>query len=207
MKSPQTLPDLDDGTLDRNPIKQFTQWYRLAIDHGIKLPDAMSLATATKDGKPSVRIVLLKRVDERGFEFYSNYDSRKGKELSENPRAALAFHWAEFDRSVRVEGTVTKLTPEESDSYFATRPREGQLSSLTSSQSRVVESRAQLDGRYEELRREYEGRNIPRPPHWGGYRLKPEVIEFWQQRFARLNDRILYTLNPDGNWSVSRLSP
>lgn len=207
MKSPQTLPDLDDGTLDRDPIKQFTEWYRLAVDHGIKLPHAMSLATATKDGKPSVRIVLLKRVDEWGFEFYSNYDSRKGKELSENPRAALVLHWAEFDRSVRVEGVVSRLTREESDAYFATRPREGQLSSLTSSQSRVVESRAQLDERYEELRREYEGRKIPRPPHWGGYRLKPEVIEFWQQRFARLNDRIQYRLMPDGSWSVCRLAP
>ncbi len=206
-KPPPVLPDLDDGILDPDPIKQFSEWYRFAVHQGVKLPDAMSLATATKDGRPSVRIVLLKRVDERGFEFYSNYESRKGRELSENPRAALAFHWAELERSVRVEGSVTKLTPEESDSYFATRPREGQLSSLTSSQSRVVENRAQLDQRYEELRQKYEGRKIPRPQHWGGYRLKPDAIEFWQQRFARLNDRILYTLGSDGRWSVCRLSP
>ena len=201
------LPDLDDGILDADPIKQFKEWYRLVVERGNRLSDAMSLATATRDGKPSVRTVLLKRVDERGFEFYSNYESRKGRELFENPVAALAFHWPEFDRSVRVEGMVTRISPEESDAYFATRPREGQLSSLTSAQSRVVESRESLDRRFNELQREFEGKQIPRPPQWGGYRLKPVSIEFWQQRFARLNDRILYTLSRDGTWSVSRLSP
>jgi len=207
MNKQPTLPDLDDDILDRDPIKQFNEWYQLAIDHGLKHPGAMSLATATRDGMPSVRIVLLKQSDRRGFVFYSNYESRKGRELAENPKAALAFFWPEFDRSIRIEGMITKLSSEESDKYFAERPREGQLSSLTSAQSRIVKNRAELDERYEKLRNEYEGKEIARPSHWGGYRLKPEAIEFWQHRYARLNDRILYTLMTDGSWSVCRLAP
>jgi pyridoxamine 5'-phosphate oxidase len=201
------LPHLDDGVLDPDPFKQFSAWYRLALEHGAGMPDAMALATATKEGRPSVRMVLLKQVDRNGFVFYSNYESRKGKELSENPRAALTFFWPELDRSIRIEGSVEKLTEEESDRYFASRPRESQLSSLTSLQSSIVGSRAVLDLQYENLKREYEGRQIPRPSSWGGYRLRPERIEFWQQRVARLNDRILFTLGPDGSWSVSRLAP
>jgi pyridoxamine 5'-phosphate oxidase len=139
--------------------------------------------------------------------FYTNYDSRKGKELSANPAAALVFFWEEVNRSVRVEGNVTKLSPDESDEYFATRPRDGQLSSLTSSQSEVVESREVLDKRFEELKEKYEGKTIPRPSYWGGYRVYPHRIEFWQQRFARLNDRIEYQRSNDGTWLMRRLQP
>jgi len=206
-KQKTQIPELNDGVLSEDPISQFNDWYRQAVERGIAMPDAMALATATRDGRPSVRMVLLKQVDKGGLVFYTNYESRKGKELSENPRAALTFFWAELNRSVRVEGFVEKLSEGESDRYFASRPRESQLSSHVSSQSSVVEGRAQLDGKYEQLRSDFEGRPIPRPALWGGYRLRPERIEFWQQRFARLNDRILFTLGPDGSWSTCRLAP
>ncbi len=198
---------LDDGVLNPDPFKQFKEWYNIAVKANLKQPDAMTLATATKDGKPSVRTVLLKQVDHRGFVFYTNYDSRKGRELSANPNGALVLHWSELDRAVRIEGPVAKISPDESDAYFATRPRESQLCSLTSPQSHVVSSRAELDSRYEELRKKYEGKKIPRPSNWGGYRLLPDRIEFWQQRYARLNDRILYELQPDGRWKMGRLAP
>jgi len=201
------VPDLDDGILGPDPIKQFREWYELVLRNGKKLPDAVSLATATRSGRPSVRTVLLKEVEPGGFVFFSNYESRKGKELTENPWGALAFHWPEFDRAVRVEGPVQRVSREESERYFATRQREGQLSSLTSAQSRVVTSRAALDHRFEELKKEYEGKTIVCPEYWGGYRLRPDRIEFWQQRFARLNDRIEYRLQTDGKWLISRLAP
>lgn len=201
------VPDLDDGILDPDPIKQFNQWFSLVVESGAKLPDAVALATATRSGRPSVRTVLLKRADAGGFVFYSNYESRKGAELAENPHAALGFHWAAFDRAVRVEGPVERLNREESVRYFATRPRESQLSTLTSAQSRVVSSRGYLDRRYEELQLELEGKEIACPAYWGGYALKPVRIEFWQQRFARLNDRIEYSLQRDGSWVMVRLAP
>jgi pyridoxamine 5'-phosphate oxidase len=167
----------------------------------------MILSTASSDSKPSARIVLLKHVDAEGFVFYTNYNSRKGRELADNPVAALVFFWPALDCQVRVEGPVAKLAAGESDAYFRTRPRDGQLSSLTSNQSEIVGSRAELDNRFEELRREYEGKPIPRPVHWGGYRLRPDRIEFWQTRFARMNDRVLYELESDGRWSIRRLAP
>jgi len=201
------FPHLDVGGLDPDPIKQFSHWYDAAWAAGIKLPDAMTLATATGNGKPSARIVLLKNVDQGGFVFYTNYDSRKGAELSDNPRAALVFYWTELDRSVRIEGRVSKISAEESDAYFATRPRESRLSSLASAQSRVLSNREELDRRFEELRKQFDGRPIPRPEQWGGYRLEPDAIEFWQQRYARLNDRILYERQPDGSWTMRRLAP
>jgi len=202
-----TLPLLDDGVLDPDPIVQFKEWFDIACNTGIKLPEVMTLATATRDGSPSARPVLLKQVDHGGFVFYTSYESRKGREISENPRGALVFYWAELDRSVRVEGSIEKISLEESNAYFTSRPRESQLSSHVSSQSRVVSSRAELDQRFEELRKQFEGKKIPRPPHWGGYRLRPERIEFWQQRYARLNDRILYELQRNGSWSMKRLAP
>ncbi|MBM2846638.1 MAG: pyridoxamine 5'-phosphate oxidase [Bacteroidetes bacterium] len=205
--STRTYPDLDERIMHADPIVQFQHWFDDAEKAGITQPEAMTLATASADGRPSARVVLLKLVDERGFVFYTNYDSRKGKELSANPVAALVFFWEEMNRSVRVEGNVTKLSPYESDEYFATRPRDGQLSSLTSSQSEVVESREVLDRRFEELKKEYEGKTIARPPHWGGYRVYPVRIEFWQQRFARLNDRIVYQRRSDGSWLMQRLQP
>jgi pyridoxamine 5'-phosphate oxidase len=207
MSHPPKLPPLDDGVLGPDPIVQFKEWYDVAVKAGVPQADAMILATATKEGCPSARTVLLKAVDGSGFVFYTNYESRKGLEIAGNPRGALVFLWNELGRSVRVEGSIEKVTATESDVYFATRPRDGQLSSLASRQSGVVESRAMLDRRFDELSRLYEGKEIPRPSHWGGYRLTPRSIEFWQARFARMNDRILYELRADNTWSVVRLSP
>lgn len=203
----RTLEELDERTVDRNPIKQFQHWYDAVVRAKVAEPDAMMLATAAHDGRPSARMVLLKLVDSKGFVFYTNYNSRKGRELAANPVAALVFFWAEFHRQVRVEGTVSKVSVEESEAYFRSRPRDGQLSSLASAQSEVVESRSALDVRFEELRNKYEGTAISRPLHWGGYRLVPERIEFWQARFARLNDRILYELRQNGTWLIRRLAP
>lgn len=198
---------LDENNLGSNPIAEFRAWYAAAGSAGVPAHDAMTVATASPDGKPSARMVLLKQADQRGFVFYTNYESRKGQELADNPHAALVFYWAELNRSVRVEGTVEKLSAEESDAYFATRPRDGQLSSVTSSQSEPVGSREELDRRFDELKRKYEGKPIERPTHWGGYRLKPARIEFWQQRFARLNDRVEFVLQQDGAWKKTRLCP
>jgi pyridoxamine 5'-phosphate oxidase len=201
------IPDLGDHVLDADPIKQFELWFDEAGRAGVPQADAMALATATRDGSPSARMVLLKAVDDQGFVFYTSSVSRKGQELAINPRAALIFFWAELNRQVRIEGAVTRVSAEESDAYFVTRPIDSQLSSLTSSQSEPIASRADLDLRFEQLKQQYERRPIPRPPSWGGYRVKPESIEFWQSRFARLNDRILYTYRQDGTWARTRLQP
>lgn len=201
------LLPLNEKDLDPNPIKQFQRWYDEALGAQVLEPETMALATAAKDGVPSVRMILLKHFDADGFVFYTNYNSQKGKELVENPYAALVFYWEELHRQVRIEGTVSKVSPEESDAYFQTRPREAQISAYASQQSDVIGSRTELDRRFEELQKEYEGRPIPRPPHWGGYRLKPTRIEFWQARYARLNDRVVYELQKDGSWSMKRLAP
>jgi pyridoxamine 5'-phosphate oxidase len=201
------VPELDERTVDADPIKQFLKWYGQAQSAGLPQADAMTLATATPNGRPSARVVLLKHVDERGFIFYTNYHSRKGKELSTNSVAAMVFLWAELNRSVRVEGSISRLSPEESDAYFRTRPRESQLGSLASAQSEAIDSRAELERRFEELRNQHEGKPIQRPPQWGGYLLKPEKVEFWQASFARLNDRVLYECQKDGRWSIKRLAP
>jgi pyridoxamine 5'-phosphate oxidase len=198
---------LDENQLGPDPIVEFQTWFAAAGDAGAPAHDAMTLATVSPDGRPSARMVLLKQADQRGFVFYSNYDSPKGRDLAANPQAALVFYWAGLDRSVRVEGKVEKLSTAESDAYFATRPRDGQLSSVTSVQSQPVGSREELDRRFEEMKKTFEGKPVPRPPHWGGYRLKPVRIEFWQQRFARLNDRVEYVLLADGTWKKARLSP
>jgi pyridoxamine 5'-phosphate oxidase len=202
-----TFPPLIEKGLDPNPIVRFQRWFDEAVAAKIPQAESMALATATAGGKPSVRMVLLKSFDENGFVFYTNHNSQKGKELAENPRAALVFHWDDLHRQVRIEGTVSKVSPEESDAYFQTRPRESQISAWASQQSNVIGSRAELDRRFEELQKKYEGKPIPRPPHWGGYRLKPTRIEFWQARYARLNDRILGELQKDGNWAMKRLAP
>lgn len=201
------LPPLIEKDLDPNPITQFHRWFEQARAANVLQLDAMALATATKDGKPSVRMVLLKSFDSEGFVFYTNYDSRKGKELALNPAAALVFHWPEVERQVRIEGLVEKVSPEESDAYFETRPRESQIGAHVSAQSEPIGSRGKLERRFEELQKQYEGRPIPRPSYWGGYRLKPTQIEFFQSRFARLNDRILYERQEDGTWSMKRLAP
>ena len=199
--------DLDERTVEHEPIKQFRDWFDNALASGSRLPESMTLATATKDGQPSARVVLLKDVDERGFVFYTNYRSAKAKELDENPRAALVFYWLGLDRQVRVEGTVERVSDEESDEYFKTRPRESQIGALASPQSEVIHSREVLEKNFRDLDELYRDRSIDRPAHWGGYRLKPERVEFWQNRASRLHDRILYEREADGSWTISRLAP
>lgn len=204
----QFLPAvLDEQNVDPNPIDLFRRWFDAATKSGSRLPDAMTLATATKDGKPSARIVLLKQFDNDGFVFYTNYNSSKARELEENPRAALVMYWTVLDRQVRVDGSVERVSPAQSDEYFQTRPRESQLGALASPQSEVIESRKVLEERYAELDELYQKRPIKRPDHWGGYILKPQRIEFWQNRTGRLHDRILYQRDPSGSWSIQRLAP
>lgn len=189
-----------------NPLELFGAWFREASDHGIELPEAVALATATSDGAPSVRMVLLKGVDEHGFTLFTNYESRKAGELESNPRAALCFHWKELDRQVRVTGTVTRVSREESDAYFSTRPEGSRIGAWASRQSRPLDSRAELERRVEETRARYEGGDIPLPPFWGGYRIRPERIEFWQGRTDRLHDRVVF--DRDGaTWKIGRLYP
>lgn len=198
---------LDEKSVDRNPLTLFRRWFDEAIASGSRLPDAMTLATATKEGKPSARMVLLKQADDDGFVFYTNYNSRKARELDENPYAALVSYWVGLDRQVRVEGTVERVSAAESDEYFRTRPRESQLGALASPQSDVIESREFLEQRFRDFESMYRDRTVTRPAHWGGYRLKPNLIEFWQNRSGRLHDRILYELQADRSWSIKRLAP
>jgi pyridoxamine 5'-phosphate oxidase len=199
--------ELDEKTVDPDPISLFRRWFDEAIASGSRLPDAMTLATSTKDGKPSARMVLLKQVDELGFVFYTNYLSQKARDLDENPRAALVLYWVQLDRQVRVEGNVERIAAAESDEYFDSRPRESQLGALASPQSKVIERREVLEQRFRELDEYYRDRPIERPAHWGGYRLKPERIEFWQNREGRLHDRILYELQTDRSGNIKRLAP
>ncbi len=189
-----------------DPLVQFRLWFADAEGGGIRAPHAMALATSTADGAPSVRMVLLKEVDERGFVFFTGYVSRKSTELDANPRAALLFFWDPLGRQVRVEGAVERVTDAESDAYFATRPRGAQLAASASRQSEVLAGREELDARVAEVEREHAGVDVPRPDHWGGYRLLPETYEFWQHREDRLHDRVRYRRD-DGAWAVERLSP
>jgi pyridoxamine 5'-phosphate oxidase len=198
---------LDENTVDRDPLILFQQWLDEAIAAGIHLPEAMTLATATPAGKPSARLVLLKQADARGFVFFTNYNSNKARDLDSNPQAALVFYWPHFERQVRVEGRVERTSPVESDAYFKTRPRESQIGALASPQSEVIASREFLEKQANELEKLYEGREVDRPTQWGGYRLRPERIEFWKGRPSRLHDRILYERQPDESWTISRLAP
>jgi pyridoxamine 5'-phosphate oxidase len=190
---------------DADPLEQFRRWYDEAAE-AVRAPEAVAIATATPDGAPSTRMVLLKRFGSDGFVFHTNYASRKGRELDANPRAALLWYWDPLGRQVRVEGPVERVTPQESEAYFRTRPRGGQLGALASRQSSVVGSRDELEARMAELEREYEGREVPLPQGWGGFRLRPEVYEFWQHRENRLHDRLRY--RPEGRgWRIERLAP
>ena len=200
------LDGLDEKVIDRDPIRQFQTWFNDAIAAKLPMPDAMTLATATPDGKPSARMVLLKQVDDDGFVFYTNYHSAKAAQLDANPFAALVFYWSQLDRQVRVEGSVTKTSPEESRDYFRTRPRESQIGAWASEQSETISGREVLEQRALELETQYCDREIDCPEHWGGYRVKSERIEFWKSRIGRLHDRILYQRTA-GGWTISRLAP
>jgi pyridoxamine 5'-phosphate oxidase len=197
---------LSEADVDADPIRQFGVWFEEAAAAGLLEPNAMTLATATAEGRPSARMVLLKEVDASGFVFYTNYEGRKSRELAENPWAALVFFWADLSRQVRIEGRVERVTPQESDAYFAIRPPGSQISAWASQQSVVIPGREMLERRVEELEAEYANRLVPRPPFWGGFRVVPEVIEFWQGRPSRLHDRLRYTRRDEG-WAIERLSP
>ncbi len=198
---------LSETEVDPIPVRQFIVWLEEAIAVKANEPNAMTLATATPDGLPSARVVLLKGVDSAGFSFYTNYQSQKANDLEANPRAALCFWWPELARQVRVEGPVSRTTPAESDAYFSSRPFAARIGSAASPQSRPIESRAALEHRERELLAEYPDGNIPRPDHWGGYRLKPTRFEFWQGRPSRLHDRLVYAIDAAGAWRITRLAP
>ncbi len=207
LRKDYTLQGLSETEVDPNPVIQFKQWFDQALAAQLTEPNAMTIATATPDGKPSARMVLLKDFDERGFVFFTNYNSHKGQELAKNPQAYLVFWWAELERQVRISGLVEKVSATESDTYFHSRPVNSQLGAWASNQSEVIETREALEQKLHELQLKYQNQEIPRPPHWGGLRVIPTEIEFWQGRSSRLHDRLLYTRLNDGSWKIQRLSP
>ncbi len=200
------LKSLDISDVDLNPFKQFEVWFNEVLEAEISEPNAMCVATATKEGKPSARVLLLKGFDEKGFVFYTNYESRKGKELAENNQASLLFFWVDLERQIRIEGTVEKVTNEESEKYFKTRPFKSRLGAWASNQSEVISGRYIIIKKFVGYLAKFRSTNVPLPPYWGGYRLKPEEFEFWQGRANRLHDRIRYKKEKD-NWILERLSP
>lgn len=197
---------LTETEVDPNPFQQFRLWFEEAVTAQLPEPNAMTLATASKTGMPSARIVLLKGVDDRGFVFYTNFESRKGQELKENPQAVLVFLWKQLERQVRIEGPVEVVSDADADAYFHSRPLASQLGAWASEQSRVIASREVLEQRFQTLQTQYENQEIPRPPHWGGFRVLPQQIEFWQGRPSRLHDRLCYRLQQD-SWLIERLAP
>ena len=207
LRKEYTRAGLTEADADPDPIEQFRKWLDEALAANLHEPNAMTLATAAPDGRPSARVVLLKGYDERGFVFYTSYEGRKSRELEENPRCALVFYWSELERQIRIEGRARRVSEEESDAYYGSRPRGSRLSAWVSAQSRPVEDRGALEKRLWELEAEYEGREIPRPPFWGGYRVEPEAIEFWQGRENRMHDRLLYRRPSGGGWRMQRLQP
>jgi pyridoxamine 5'-phosphate oxidase len=202
--SSQTLWETD---IEPNPIDQFQKWWTEAVNSQIDEVNAMTLATASSDGMPSARIMLLKGFDKNGFVFFTNYKSYKAMHLEENPKACLVFFWKELERQVRITGLVKRVSEKDSDEYFLSRPLGSQIGAWTSSQSQVIESREWLENRYLQLTEEYKQKKLKRPPHWGGYVVTPVIIEFWQGRPSRLHDRIQYSLEEDGSWKIERLSP
>lgn len=191
----------------QDPLSQFHVWFDDAVSSGVSEPNAMTLATASRDGVPSARIVLLKGADEAGFVFFTNYESAKGRELAENPSAALVFFWADLERQVRVVGHVSRVSASESDTYFASRPLGARLGAWASKQSAALTSRAELEDAIARTEARFASGDVPRPPHWGGFRLAPHRVEFWQGRPSRLHDRLVYTREPSGSWTRARLSP
>ena len=198
---------LSEKDVAKDPIKQFGLWLKEAMDAGVYEPNAMTLATTSIDRKPSARIVLLKGYEERGFMFYTNYLSAKGKEMAKNPVVALVFHWAELGRQVRIEGTVEKLTKEESERYFQSRPKKSQLGAIVSPQSQIIDGMDEIQKIWEEAEARYDGKTIPKPAFWGGYLVKPQIIEFWQGRQSRLHDRIVFKKADKKSWKIIRLAP
>ena len=198
---------LTESGADPDPVEQFRRWFEEALAADLHEPNAMTLATAAPGGRPSARIVLLKGFDERGFVFYTNYEGRKARELEDNPYCTLLFYWGELERQVRVEGRASRISKEESDAYFASRPRGSRLGAWASEQSRTIESREALEDRLRELQERYpDDAEIPRPPFWGGYRIEPDSVEFWQGRENRLHDRLIYRRSERG-WKIERLQP
>jgi len=198
---------LSEADADPNPLSQFATWFDEALKSQLLDASAMTLATATASGEPSARTVLLKGADDRGFVFYTNYGSRKGRDLAQNPRACLLFFWAELERQIRITGAVEKTTREESEKYFHSRPIESQIGAAVSRQSQPIPDRSLLEARYEELAVKHRDASVPLPESWGGYRVMPDAIEFWQGRRSRLHDRLLYTKHADGSWTRTRLEP
>ena len=207
LRQEYSLGALTKAEVDPDPIRQFQRWLDEAIKAELPEPNALTLATADRTGRPFARVVLLKNCDVDGFVFYTNYRSDKGQQLAENPHAALVFLWLELERQVRIEGIVNKVSPSESEAYFRTRPHESRLGALASRQSQVVANRQILEERYQQLAAQYSDDNIPMPNQWGGYRVKPEMLEFWQGRHGRMHDRLRYRLRKEGGWLLERLEP
>jgi len=207
LRKDYTKKKLAETKAKADPLAQFTKWWKQAVKASIDEANAMTLATASTDGMPSARTVLLKDFSEKGFVFFTNYNSFKGQQLAENPRACLVFFWKELERQVRITGIVEKLSAEENDEYFYSRPQESQVGAITSPQSQVIESRSWLEEQFKKNSKEASVNKIKRPEHWGGYTVRPVIIEFWQGRPGRLHDRLQYSLQDDGNWKIERLAP
>jgi pyridoxamine 5'-phosphate oxidase len=201
------MQSLDESDLSADPVEQFARWWDNAVESSIDEMNAMTLATSDANGNPSARVVLLKGFDSKGFVFYTNYESRKGSELDQNPRACLVFYWKELERQVRIEGKVSRIDPADSDAYFHSRPEGSRLGAWASPQSKVISGRQELDLLQHRAEERFAGREIPRPSHWGGYLVSPHLVEFWQGRPSRLHDRIVYQLMEKGGWKKERLAP